>query len=328
MTVEFLVSAFVECFSDLRHEIVIEIEIMKHGKTHTEHFVCLEKMTDIAARIESAGGALTIGVDRQRIALIFLVVDVHRTLPGEDIAVARVSRGHNAVKEVNASVYRLQNVDGRTDTHQITRLVLGHKGLNGLDDMIHDFRFFADGKTAERIAGEIEFGDTLHMVDTDIVIRTALVDTEEHLIFIDGFGQGIESCHFVLTTRKPTGRAVNGCLHVIAGRGIFDAFVKRHRNGRRDVGLDLHAFLRSHKNTSAVYVRCELYAFLTDLAELREGEYLKAAAIRQNGSVPIEKLVDAAHIADNVVTRTNVEMVGIGELDLTADLIKILFPSI
>jgi hypothetical protein len=71
-------------------------------------------------------------------------------------------------------------------------------------------------------------------------------------------------------------------------------------------------------------VRCELYAFLTDLAELREGEYLEAAAIRQNGSVPIEKLVDAAHIADNVVTRTNVEMVGIGELDLTADLIKIL----
>ena len=324
MAIEFLVSALVERFSDLCHQVIIEIAIVKHREPHAEHFVRLEQMADIAARIKAASGTVTVGVDRKRIALIFLVIDIHRALPCEDIAMTRVSGRHNAVKEVDASVNGFENIDGRADTHEIAGLILGHKGLNGIDDVIHHLGFFTDGKTAEGIAGQIEFGDTLHVVDADIVVRTALVDTEQHLIFIDGLRQGIESCHFVFATGEPTGRAVNGCLYVIAGRGIFDAFIERHRDRGSDIRLNLHTFFGTHEDTSAVHVGSELHAFFVDLAELGERKDLETAAVCENGSRPIEKLMDTAHIADNVVARTNVEMIGIGKLDLTADFIKIL----
>ena len=107
MTIELLVSALVKRFTDLRHQIVIEIKIVKNGKAHTKHLVRLKKMADIASGIEAASGALAIGIDRQRIALIFLVIDVHRALPCEDIAMAGIAGWHDAVEEIHAAVDRL-----------------------------------------------------------------------------------------------------------------------------------------------------------------------------------------------------------------------------
>ena len=42
MAIKFLISAFIQRFAYLFHQIVVEIEIMKHGKAHTEHFIRLE----------------------------------------------------------------------------------------------------------------------------------------------------------------------------------------------------------------------------------------------------------------------------------------------
>ena len=178
MTVKFFVSAFVDRFADLRHQIVIEIEVVENCQTHTEHFVRLEKMADITAGIETARRAITVGIDRQRISLIFAVIDIHRTLPGEDIAVTGISGGHNAVKEVNASVDGFQNIDRRTDTHQIAGLILGHKGLYRVNDVIHHLCLFTYGKTTDRVTGEIEFLNALHMIDTDIVDKTKQIANE------------------------------------------------------------------------------------------------------------------------------------------------------
>jgi hypothetical protein len=71
-------------------------------------------------------------------------------------------------------------------------------------------------------------------------------------------------------------------------------------------------------------VGSKLNALFGNLAELRQGEHLKAAAIRQNRSVPIEEFVNTAHIVNNVITRTDVEMIRIGKLNLTTDVVEVL----
>ena len=63
MLIEFLVSALVKCFADLFHKLVVEIEVMKHGESHSKAFLCLKKVTDIGTAVKAASGALTIGVN-------------------------------------------------------------------------------------------------------------------------------------------------------------------------------------------------------------------------------------------------------------------------
>ena len=53
--IKFLVSVLIKRVADFLHKLVIEIEVMKHRKTHTERLLCLEKVTDICARILTAG---------------------------------------------------------------------------------------------------------------------------------------------------------------------------------------------------------------------------------------------------------------------------------
>ena len=324
MAIKFFVSAFVDRLTDLRHEIVIEIEVVEHRKTHTEHFVRLEQVADIASGIEAASRTSAVGVDGKGVTLIFLVIDVHRALPSEDIAMARIAGGHHAVKEIHAAVNSLKDIPRCADTHQIARLIHGHVGLYLLDDVIHHLRLLTNGKTADGVTGEVKFADALHVVDADIIVGAALVDTKKHLIFVDRFGQGIEARHLVFAAFEPAGRARNGISHVVTGRGIFDTLVKRHRTGGGDIRLDLHALFRAHEDALTIDVGGKFHAVLIDLAKLGEGEHLKTAAIRKDGACPVEELVDTAHIADDVVTGAKMEVVRIGKLDLTADVVKIL----
>ena len=55
--------------------------------------------------------------------------------------------------------------------------------------------------------------------------------------------------------------------------------IERHGNGRRQIGLDLHTFLRSHKDLVSVNMGTEGYALFLDLAKTGKGKYLKAAGI-------------------------------------------------
>ena len=87
--------------------------------------------------------------------------------------------------------------------------------------------------------------------------------------------------------------------------------------------MDLHAFLRSHKHAATVNVRSKTNSLLGDLAELCQGENLKSAAIGENRAIPIHKLADTAHVADESITRTEVQMVGVGKLDLTVKLAEL-----
>ena len=189
MLIKLLVSALVECFADLFHKLVVEIEVMKHGKAHSEAFLCLEKMADVGAAVKTASGALTIGVDGSVVLGKSLVEKIDLALPCEEIAVACVTAGHYAIEEINASADSLDDIEGGADAHEVSCLILGHIGLYRVDNAVHILGRLADCKTADGVAVEVEGSYLLHIFDAEILIGSALVDSEKELMGINGIGE-------------------------------------------------------------------------------------------------------------------------------------------
>ena len=89
----------------------------------------------------------------------------------------------------HASADGFNNIEGCTDSHKVSYLILWHIGLNRRDNAIHFLCSFANRKSAYSISGEIHFSDLLHMLDSQIFVGGSLVYTEKKLIFVDGFGK-------------------------------------------------------------------------------------------------------------------------------------------
>ena len=195
--------------------------------------------------------------------------------------------------------------------------------LDRLDYPIHLVRLLADGETAYGIPGQIELGYPIHMVDAQILIGRALIYTEQQLLGVDGLGQGAQPLHLRLAADEPTVCAVAGALYIVVRRGIFDAFVKRHGDGGGEIRLYLHALLGSHKDALSVDMRREINALLLYPAELCKRKYLKSARIGEHGTVPIEELMNSAEVVNKLIARADMEVIGVRQLDLTAEVIEV-----
>ena len=232
---------------------------------------------------------------------------------------ARISGRHDAVEEVHAACDGFNDVRRRADAHQITRPVFWHIRLDRLNDLIHDLSRFADGKTADGVARQVELGDLLHVPDAKILERRALIDPPELLTGIDSARLSVISGKRLLAPGKPARRALAGRLGILVFCGVFHALVKRHGNIGAEIRLDAHTLLRSHEDLMAVEVRGKCHALLLDFPKARQRENLKPAGVCQNRAIPRHKFVQAAHVAHNLVTRTQMQMIGIGKFDLGSD---------
>ena len=59
------------------------------------------------------------------------------------------------------------------------------------------------------------------------------------------------------------------------------------------------------------------------MTQLGQAEHLEPAAVSQNGAIPLGKLVQASHLGHELVTRAQVQMIGIAQHDLCADILEI-----
>ena len=64
-------------------------------------------------------------------------------------------------------------------------------------------------------------------------------------------------------------------------------------------------------------------ALLLDLPQGGQGEDLEAAGVREDGAVPADEFMEASHLPHHLVARAQVEVIGVGELDLAAHLLQI-----
>ena len=65
-------------------------------------------------------------------------------------------------------------------------------------------------------------------------------------------------------------------------------------------------------------------ALLRNLTKLRQRKDLKSAAIRQDRFIPRHEFMQTAEVADQLISGSHVQMVRVGQLDLTADALQIL----
>ena len=179
------------------------------------------------------------------------------------------------------------------------------------------------GQTADRITRQIQFSDTFHMINTNIVKNCPLVDPEEHLSGVDGGGFRIIFCQCFFTAYQPPICSVSRFLHIFARGRNFDTFVESHRDIRAEIGLDAHTFFRSHKQKPSVNMRIERNTLFPDFSEFGQRKDLKASAVRQDRSVPTHKSVESAHISNQIITRAYMKMVGVGKRNLTAQIPQI-----
>ena len=162
------------------------------------------------------------------------------------------------------------------------------------------------------------------MVNTDVGIGAALVDTPEHLLLVDSIWQGIEPGIFRLAAHQPAVGSVYTFLDIVPGRGILNALIKGHADIAAQIGLNLHTFLRAHENLPSVDVGGKVHAFFLDFPQGRQAEHLKSTGVRQNRAVPGHKLVQAAHLTHHLVGGAQMQVVGVGQLHLAADVLQIL----
>ena len=167
---------------------------------------------------------------------------------------ACIAARHHAVEQINAAVHRFQNICRRAHTHQVADLILRHMLFNRFNHFIHDLCRLADRKAANSITIEPQFRNLLHVVHAQVDVCAALVDAEQHLVWVDRIRQRIQSVHLRLAAAQPACCACAGIFRVVVFRRVFHAFVKRHGDGRTEVGLNTHAFLRAHEDAMAVDV--------------------------------------------------------------------------
>ena len=148
----------------------------------------------------------------------------------EQMTVTRVAGRHNAVEEINAASDTFNNVARCADTHQVARLMLGRMRQNNIENMVHDLGAFTDGKTADGITRQIQLRNCLHMLDTQVVISAALIDTEQQLVRVYRIRKRVQTVKLGFTAFEPARGTVNGVFNILTRRRILDTLVERHRN--------------------------------------------------------------------------------------------------
>ena len=162
------------------------------------------------------------------------------------------------------------------------------------------------------------------MLHAQVCIGAALIDAEQKLIRVDRDALVLQACHLSLAALQPAGGALAAVLGVIVLGGVLHALIKGHGDGRAQICLDLHTLLRAHKDAVTIQMRGEGHALLGDLTQLCQTEHLKSAAVGQDRPVPAGELVQAAHIRYQLIAGTQMQVVGVAQHDLRADILQIL----
>lgn len=111
---------------------MVVVKVMDGIEPRPEHLVTTVQVIKIGTRVMRAGVAVAGGVERAVIIAILGIANFHHPLAGEQVAIARVARGHDAIELVNAARHRLHQIAWGADAHQITGFVGGQARGQGV----------------------------------------------------------------------------------------------------------------------------------------------------------------------------------------------------
>ena len=114
----------------------------------------------------------------------------------------------------------------------------------------------------------------------------------------------------------------HGFFHVGALGGVGRAVVEAHHDVRAEGLLDLDGPLGAQEMPRAVDVGLEVDPLLRDPPQGAQAEDLEPAAVGEDGPVPVHEPVKPPVLADQLVPRPQVEVVGVAQDDLGAGLLE------
>ena len=237
------------------------------------------------------------------------VAQVDLAKAGKGHAVTSVPRWHDAIEHVDAASDSFHQIVRRADAHQIAWPVRGHPRNCLLDHREHDGLRFADRKTANGVAVETDLGQFARACVPQFRIVAALNDSEQHA----SLGCSLEGAPAAL---GPAQRELHGALDVVAPGRQTNAFVELHRDVGAEQPLYVDRALRRQFDRCAVDVGSEGDSVFLHFSQLRQRHHLKAAGIRQHGSVPGGEFLQAAEVCDPPGAGTQHQVIGVAEDDI------------
>jgi hypothetical protein len=278
-----------------------------------EDFVHVQQMAQIGAREMFAGKTFAAFFDRAEVGFVGAALQAVLTFAGEGRAVARHARRQHAIEHVHTACDQFHHLRRRAEAHGVTRLVRGQMRLGEFHRFHHLGLGLAHTHAADGVTVKFHRHQRLRALLAQLGVAAALTDAEHELAF---------RTRLLATFLRPADGALDSVALVARGRVVRRAFVEHHCDVRAERALNFHRFLRPEKQLRAIQMRAELDAVRLDLANLGKAEHLKSAAVREDGFLPVDEIVQSARRADDVHAGADVEMIRVAENDLRAHLVK------
>ena len=273
------------------------------------YFAHVEHMSDVSAGIIAAAIAVAPLFHGREVLFVRAVADGDVAAAGKRRAVARHARGKHAVEHIYSAEHAFHYAVGRPHAHKIDGLVLRIIRTDNVQHFIHDFLGLAYGKPAYRHSALCKRRGSLYAFNAQIFVQIALHYGEKHLIF---------ARMRLDAPLQPRKSALHCARRFTIIRARRRTFVKRHDYVRAELLFYLYCRFGREIVRRTVVIRGKFHAVVGDFAHGRKGKYLKTAAVSQNGSVPIHEPVQSPGALHYVASRTQIQMVGVGQHYLRA----------
>ena len=179
---------------------------------------------------------------------------------------------------------------------------------------------FADRQPADGVSGKIQIDERVRVLAAQRRVRAALHDAEKHL------PRGVA---VAARNNRASGAPNRACARPLRARGIPPQGASMHSSSTMMMSapsaISISSAFSGERKCSEPS-RCErnVTPSSATLRRLAQAENLKAARIGEDRARPGHESVQAAHVANQLVPGTQIEMVGIRENDLRAEVFEIL----
>ena len=180
------------------------------------------------------------GVQRLMIGLVTRVAQFQITKACEHRAIARIARGHDAVKHVDTLRHAFHQIFRRAHTHQIARLVCRQSVWRVRHDLQHLLFGFAHTDTANGVARKVHVDQVVERFLAQVFKHATLHNAKQSIRIF-------QSMKLIVAALGPA----QTHLHRLSGfslcgevalRFIRRAFVQLHHDVRVQHRLNLHAY--------------------------------------------------------------------------------------
>ena len=99
--------------------------------------------------------------------------------------------------------------------------------------------------------------------------------------------------------------------------------IERHHDIGSQRFFDLDGGLRRDEMRGPIEMRLKAHTLVRHFAQFGETENLKSAAVRQDGSVPPGEPMQSTHLSHNLMSRPEIEVIGIVQHETKTELLQI-----